>query len=273
MARARGDYNDVNLVDGLLEMQKDEEHAASPTTKSFGLLVLELVVLEMSIDSFRLGTYTPHPSNFSRSQMRIIPVLAVRKLLWVIAILLATIIAPNLYADSITNVAASVSFSGNPNLGFGTGLGVNESFSTTFQWDATTGNFVPNSVVVTTVGPIGPFTANIVVGIPYQPVINFYDAAGSFIQIYDTDYFEATGMSLLSVPGVYTPNDFFFIQCGPPDCPTPTNGANPSLAISPLLVVSPTPEPETLALTLIGTGLLGLMVMRKRGEQNFPRAR
>ena len=176
-------------------------------------------------------------------------------------------------ADTITNVNASVIFPGGPGAPyFSTGLGANETFSTTFNWDVSTGKIVSNSMTVNTTGPLGPFTLGFVVD--YVPIINFVDPGGTLIQIYLEDYFWAEGVSLLSVPGVYHQGDVFFIACTEAECPpTGTSGMDLLIAKSSVIVVTATPEPGTLVLTLIGMALIGLVILiRKYKALGLPQA-
>src|SRR5262245_28123381 len=101
---------------------------------------------------------------------------------------------PPAAADTYTNVSATAMWFGGgswpdhpvvaPDGNFETGLGADEIFNATFQWDVTTQMLVAGSVHTSFTGPIGPF-----VGAQILPwFANFYDASGDYVQFFAQDF-------------------------------------------------------------------------------------
>jgi hypothetical protein len=171
-------------------------------------------------------------------------------------------------ADTFTFVTASATWSGTSQPG-GTGLGADEIFNATFEWDVTTNSVVANSVIANSMGPVGPFLGSTII---QASSANFTDITGNnYVQIYVTDYPALhSGLSLFGVPGSYTfcavgCSDGFFLA-------VPNSGLGFQTSVD-SLVVTAAPEPGVGLLSLLGLASLGLiLVMRKQKRPRLSRA-
>jgi len=163
-------------------------------------------------------------------------------------------------ADSLINIA--IDFTVPPVL---QSSSITEQFDASFEYDLSSGQIVPGTLVIDAAGPFGPFSSffGSFSSDPEYPQINWYDSVGDFIQ-FDYGFDHNTPISV-GVGGGQ-----MFWACSSAPCVENFGGDGNADGS---FVVTDIPEPATGVLTLTGVGLLGLLaVRRKRIAPGFPQA-
>jgi hypothetical protein len=181
-----------------------------------------------------------------------------RKLLWImLALLLMVIAAPNAHADTVT---LSVSGILSQSLGVATCSVSGCTLGGEIVINNTTGDIISEDVTVSGESPtVGPFTQNFGIGTTSGRTRLLVD--DSVHNMLSLGFSTPTAGSLIGYTGGPLATETFVFgaaTCGPCSWILETGALTPS-------VTTPTPEPSSLALMLLGAGLV--LLLRKRNSR------